>query len=105
MTGKLSRPNADRANLAGSHAPGLLVADERTRASQKVVGTLRRHKEARRLERLAEIRVQIANGTLVVRHMTAEQREAEWQAARQARAQNESRRNLRSGGRKRSMIG
>ena len=71
MTGKLSRPNADRANLAGSNAPGLLVADERTRASQKAVGTLRRHKEARRSERLAEIRVQIANGTLVVRHMTA----------------------------------
>ena len=88
MTGKLSRPNADRANLAGSNAPGLLVADERTRASQKAVGTLRRHKEARRSERLAEIRAQIANGTLVVRHMTAEQREAESQAAR--RAQNES---------------
>ena len=105
MTSTLSGPNADRANLAGSNSPGPLVGDERTRASKKAVGTVRRHKEARRSERLAEIRAQIANGTLVVRHMTAEQREMASHAARQVQAQNQARRDLASGRRKRSMIG
>jgi hypothetical protein len=90
MPSKSSTPNSDRANLPGSNAPGLLGGDERTRATNKAVGTLQRREEARRADRLAEIRVQIANGTLVVRQMTAAEREAASEAARQTRAPKRS---------------
>lgn len=89
-----STPNSDRANVPGSKAPGLLGGDERTRGVKKAVGTFQRREEAR-VDRLAEIRVQIANGTLVVRQMTAAEREAASEAARQTRARNEARRNLK----------
>ena len=90
MPSKSSTPNPDRAGLPGSNAPGLQGEDER-RAAKKAVGTLRRHREARRADRLAEIRVEIANGTLVVRQMTAAEHEAASEAARQTRARNEAR--------------
>jgi hypothetical protein len=94
MPSKSSTLDGDRANPSRPNAPGLLGGDERTRAAKKALKTRRRHLEARRADRLAEIRVQIANGTLVVRHMTAAEREAASEAARQTRARNEGRRNL-----------
>ena len=75
MPSKSSTLDRDRANPPRPNTPELLGADERTRAAKKAVTTRRRHQEARRADRLAEIRVQIANGTLVVRHMTAAERE------------------------------
>ena len=66
MPSKSSILDRDRANPSRPNAPGVLGGDERTRAAKKAVGTRRRHREARRADRLAEIRVQIANGTLVV---------------------------------------
>ena len=94
MPSKSSILDRDGANPSRPNAPGLLGGDERTRAAKKAVGTRLRHREARRADRLAEIRVQIANGTLVVRYMTAAEREAASEAARQTRARNEGRRNL-----------
>ena len=93
MPSKSSTLDRDRANPPRPNTPELLGADERTRAAKKAVTTRRRHQEARRADRLAEIRVQIANGTLVVRHMTATEREAASEAARQTRARNEGPRN------------
>jgi hypothetical protein len=43
--------------------------------AQKGVATVRRHKDERRAELLHDIDAQIANGTLVVRQMTAAEHE------------------------------
>ena len=94
MPSKSSTLDGDSGNPPRRNAPGLLGGDERTRGAKKAVETRRRHGEARRADRLAEIRVQIANGTLVVRQMTAAEREVASEAGRQTRAQNEGRRNL-----------
>jgi hypothetical protein len=53
-----------------------LPADARGRAAAKGAATLRRHQEERRAESLAQIRSQIADGRLIVRHMTSAQRKA-----------------------------
>jgi hypothetical protein len=53
-----------------------LPADARSRAAAKGMATFRRHQEERRADSLAQIRSQIADGTLVVRQMTTAQREA-----------------------------
>jgi hypothetical protein len=56
--------------------------------------TVQRHRQERRDDKLDEIRAQIANGTLVVRQMTLEEREAASQAAHLARARNGERAKL-----------
>ncbi len=60
--------------------------------SQKAAATVMRHQGERRDERLAEIRAQTENGTLVVRHMTGPERAIAGEAARQARERNDGRR-------------
>ena len=54
--------------------------------------SLSEREERLRDERLAEIRAQIADGTLLVRHMTAAEHEAALEAARRARAARRVRR-------------
>lgn len=56
---------------------------------------LRRRSEALRTERLEEIRVQIANGTLLIRQMTTEEHEAAVLTARAVRSRANARRKLR----------
>ena len=50
-----------------------------------------RHKQERRAESLAHIRSQTDEGTLVIRHMSDEERAAASQAARTTRTRNEAR--------------
>jgi hypothetical protein len=64
----------------------LLAADAPTSPAQRGMATLRRHKDERRAESLRQISAQIADGTLVVRHMTEQQQKAASQLARQTRA-------------------
>lgn len=64
--------------------------DSRSRAALKGAETQRRHEQERRTESLEDIRSQIADGTLVVRQMTAAQRKAATKAAGRARARNEA---------------
>ena len=84
-------PNADKAAVPVASTP-LLAATAPTIAAQKGAATSRRHKAQRRADRLEEIRVQIANGTLVVRQMTVAQHEAASQTARVTRGRNDARR-------------
>ena len=56
--------------------PRSLPADARSRAATKGAATLRRHREERRADSLAQIRSQIADGTLVVRQMPVAKRNA-----------------------------
>jgi hypothetical protein len=53
-----------------------LPADTLSRAAAKGAATLRRHRQERRADSLAQIRSQIADGTLVVRQMTVAERKA-----------------------------
>jgi hypothetical protein len=76
--------------------PHVVPDDARSRAGVKAAATLRRHKEERRIDSLTQIRAQIAAGTLVVRQMTPEQREAASEATRKAQARNEARKARRS---------
>lgn len=65
-----------------------LPDDARGRAAAKGAATVRRRREERRAEKLAHIREQITNGTLVVRYMTIAQRNAASKAARPKRTPN-----------------
>jgi hypothetical protein len=60
----------------------------------KAAVTVKRRREERRVDKLAEIRAQIADGTLVVRQMTVAQHKAATQAARRSRMHSEARRKL-----------
>jgi hypothetical protein len=66
-------------------------ADGPPTSAQKSAATLRRHKQQRRAESLDDIRRQTADGTLVIRQMTAEQHDAASEDARQTRTRNDSR--------------
>lgn len=57
----------------------------------KGVATLRRHAEERRAEKLMDMRAQTANGSLVIRQMTAAELEIASQTAQQTRARNVAR--------------
>jgi hypothetical protein len=57
-------------------------ADAQSRASIKGQATVKRHKRERRADSLAQIRAQVADGTLVVRQMTPAERTAASGAAR-----------------------
>jgi anti-sigma28 factor (negative regulator of flagellin synthesis) len=91
MPTESSTPNTDPPNESIANDPRPLATDARTSAATKGAATLRRHKEQRRAERLSEIRAEIADGTLVVRQMTAAQHNAPFQTARQTVARNEAR--------------
>ncbi len=60
-------------------------------SGQKAAATARRHKEERRAESLHQIKVQTADGTLVVSQMTAAQHEAASETARETFARNQAR--------------
>jgi GTP cyclohydrolase III len=75
-----------------SNALPLLDGDAPRSASQKRAATLLRQKDERRADSLDQIRAQIADGTLVVRHMTVVEHKAASQTARGTLARNEARR-------------
>jgi hypothetical protein len=58
---------------------------------QKAAATRRRHVEERRAESLSQIQAQIADGTLVIRHMTVAQHKAASEVVRQTLARKEAR--------------
>jgi hypothetical protein len=60
-------------------------------SGQKAAATARRHKEERRAESLHQIKVQTADGTLVVSQMTTAQHEAASETARETFARNQAR--------------
>jgi hypothetical protein len=62
-----------------------------TTSAQKGAATVLRHKEERRAESLRNIQRQTSDGTLVVRQMTAEQRDAASQVAHRVRETNDTR--------------
>lgn len=64
----------------------------RTRSAQKGAATVKRHKEEQRVERLLDMRAQIADGTLVVRQMTVAQFKAAGEAVRRKQAEQIGRR-------------
>lgn len=72
MPSQVSTSKADQPNLRISHAPPP-VADARPALSgiAKGVATVQRRKEERRTDKLEQIRAQIADGTLIVRQITA----------------------------------
>lgn len=67
MPSESSIPNTQDANASMS-------SEARVASAQKGAATVRRHKQDRRDESLRHIRAQIADGTLVVRQMTAAER-------------------------------
>ena len=74
MPSKSSLSAADQAGIPISHTYRPLSAAARSRAAAKGVATAQRHRQERRVERLALIDAQIADGTLVVRQMPVAQR-------------------------------
>jgi anti-sigma28 factor (negative regulator of flagellin synthesis) len=84
-------PNSEPANMTAGPAPAVLSGAVQTRATEKALATVRRHKEERRADRLDEMRVQIAEGTLVVRQMSVVEHDAARLVARDASARNETR--------------
>jgi hypothetical protein len=82
MPSEVSTPTTDQADDTIPNTLRPLPGDARSRAAAKGLATFRRHKEERRADSLAQIRAQIANGTLVVRQMTIEQRKAASNPAR-----------------------
>jgi signal transduction histidine kinase len=66
-------PSADQAK--GTTATGRTppASDVRRRASAKGAATVQRHRQERRAERLAQIRAQTKDGTLIIRHMPSDQ--------------------------------
>jgi hypothetical protein len=73
------------------------AGDARTRSAVKGAATVRRHKEEQRADSLALIRAQIADGTLVVRQMSATEHTTACQTASRARARSEARRKVSTG--------
>lgn len=73
-------------DVTDSHAipPAAAVAQTHS-AAAKGVATTRRHKQEQRTDALAHIRRQVADGTLVVRQMTAAEHKAALETARCAR--------------------
>lgn len=73
MPSNSSRPAADQAaiTISSTHP---FSAGAGSRAATKGAATARRNKQERRVERLALIDAQIADGTLVVRQMPAADR-------------------------------
>lgn len=92
MTSESAEPKADQAKAITRDADGLPAGDLRARSAQKGAATIRRHKEERRADKLDHIRSQIADGSLVVRQMTAGQLKTASRDARRTLARNEERR-------------
>jgi hypothetical protein len=76
MSSQSSLPAADQAPITITHTHRLPSAAARSRAAAKGVATAQRHRQEQRVERLALIDAQIADGTLVVRQMPVAQRKA-----------------------------
>jgi hypothetical protein len=77
--------NAGKAHVTLRNSLGFPTAGT-TSPAQKGAATLLRHKNERRVDRLDEIRAQIANGTLVIRQMTDAEHKAAAPAAGETRA-------------------
>lgn len=67
MPSESSTPHTEDANAS-------ISGEAPVSSAQKGAATVRRHKQDRRDESLRQIRAQIADGTLVVRQMTAVER-------------------------------
>ena len=78
--------------------------DARSLSATKGAATLRRRREEQRAERLDQIHDQIADGTLVVRQMTAAQHKEAAKAARRTLARNQARREFNTATRPRPSI-
>lgn len=96
MFNQSSQFASERANLARATTLSLAAGNARSRSSQKAAVTVRRHKEEARAAKFADIRAQIADGTLVVRQMTLTEHRAASRAASRARSQHEARRKVRT---------
>jgi hypothetical protein len=91
MSSELSPPNAEPVDVSIPIAALVPSRGARSRSSTKAAATVRRRKEERRSDQLREIGLQIADGTLVVRHMTVAQHEEASEAGRQASERMEAR--------------
>jgi hypothetical protein len=69
--------------VKSSNKPPRLDEQQRSRSAAKTAATVRRRKEERRTDKLDQIQDQIADGTLVVRQMSAAEHEAASEVARQ----------------------
>jgi hypothetical protein len=67
------------------------IDEQRSRSAAKTAETVKRRKEERRTDKLDQIQDQIADGTLVVRQMTAAEHEVASAAARRRLARTEAR--------------
>jgi hypothetical protein len=81
-------PKTQSATEKSSPSPS---GDGRSATAKKTAATVLRHKQERRAESLAHIRSQTDEGTLVIRHMSDEERAAASQAASTTRTRNEAR--------------
>jgi hypothetical protein len=97
MSSESSAPKTTRTDGISANSPGPVDGDAGTRAPTKGADTVRRHKEERRAERLRDINLQIADGTLVVRQMTVAQREAASRAAARVAERHQARRKVNPG--------
>ena len=71
-----STPLADEADVTIQQAARTPTASTGSRAAAKGAATVRRRAQERRASSLADIRAQIAAGTLIVRQMTPAERSA-----------------------------
>ena len=76
MPSQASMTFADQATVTNSNPRRSPSAGARSLAATKAVATAQRHRQERRAESLAQIQAQIADGTLVVRQMTTDERSA-----------------------------
>ena len=76
MPSESSAPMVERSEVTIQGPCLRLPADARQRASAKGMATVQRKKEERRVERLAQIDAQIADGTLTIRQMTMAEHES-----------------------------
>jgi hypothetical protein len=84
--------NKSTASSAAPAAAGQPTSDDApANSGQKAAATARRHKEERRAESLHQIKLQTADGTLVVSQMTTAQHEAASETARETFERNQAR--------------
>ncbi len=82
MPGESSTSNAEP-DVSGSDTPGAGRPPIASRV-EKAAATRRRRKDEQRVDRLAQFRAQVADGTLVVRQMTVAQHETALHEAQHA---------------------
>jgi anti-sigma28 factor (negative regulator of flagellin synthesis) len=84
----------EQRDVSKSNALRAPSGNSRILASAKGAATLQRHREERRADSLSQIRAQIADGTLVVRQMTADEHRSAAQAASLTLGRTTARREL-----------